>query len=50
MTKTIDADLGGQIQIEGEVWIAGADEKIVENEKAEVISVTGTKLYVKKKE
>ena len=34
----------------GEVWIAGADEKIGENETAEVISVTGTKLYVKKKE
>ena len=50
VTKTIDADLGGQIQIEGEVWIAGADEEIVENEKAEVISVTGTKLHVKKKE
>lgn len=50
VTKTIDADLGGQIQIEGEVWIAGADEDIAENEKAEVISVTGTKLHVKKKE
>ncbi len=50
VTKTIDADLGGQIQIEGEVWIAGADEEIVENEKAEVISVSGTKLHIKKKE
>lgn len=48
VTKTIDPDLGGQIRIEGEVWIAGANEEIVENEKVEVVSVTGTKLYVKK--
>lgn len=50
VTKAIDKDLGGQIQVEGEVWIANADEDIAANTKAKVLSVSGTRLIVKKHE
>lgn len=50
VTKVIDPDLGGQIQVEGEVWVAHADERIDEDEKVTVVSVSGTKLHVEHKE
>ena len=50
VTKAIDPDLGGQVKIEGEVWSAVADEKIDANEKVLIVSVSGTKLHVKKKQ
>ncbi|HOP06298.1 MAG TPA: NfeD family protein [candidate division Zixibacteria bacterium] len=49
VTKAIDPDLGGQVKVEGEVWIAVADEAIAEGEKVTVGSVTGTKLHVTRK-
>lgn len=48
VTKTIDPDLGGQVRIEGETWVASAQEKIEENVKVKVISVSGTKVHVEK--
>jgi len=48
VTKAIDPDLGGQVQIEGEVWVANADEAIEENTKVKVVSFSGTKAHVEK--
>ena len=48
VTKAIDPDLGGQVKIEGEIWMARADEQISENEKVTVISISGTKAHVEK--
>ena len=48
VTKAIDPDLGGQVQVEGEIWIAKASEKIDEKEKVRVISVSGTKVHVER--
>lgn len=48
VTKAIDADLGGQVLIEGEVWRAQAGENIEENAKVQVISVSGTKVTVER--
>ena len=48
VTKAIDPDLGGQVKIEGEVWVAVASEAIPENSKVRVISVSGTKVTVEK--
>lgn len=48
VTKAIDPDLGGQVRVEGEIWVANAAERIDENEKVRVISVSGTKVHVEK--
>ena len=48
VTQKIDADLGGQVRIEGEFWRAEATEEIAEGEKVEVMSVSGTKVHVKR--
>ncbi len=48
VTKTIDPDLGGQVKIGGEIWIARSDEQIEENEKVRVVSITGTKAHVER--
>ncbi len=48
VTKAIDPDLGGQVQIEGEVWVANADEAIEENAKVKVVAFSGTKAHVEK--
>lgn len=48
VTKAIDPDLGGQVRVEGEIWVANASEKIDENEKVRVISISGTKVHVEK--
>ena len=48
VTKAIDPDLGGQVRIEGEVWVASAHEKIEENVKVKVVTVSGTKVHVEK--
>ena len=48
VTKTIDPDLGGQVKIEGEVWMARAGEQIEENEKVTIISVSGAKVHVER--
>ena len=49
VTKAIDPDLGGQVRLEGETWMATANEKINENNKVIVTSVSGTKVHVEKK-
>ncbi len=49
VTKTIDPDFGGQININGEVWKAAAEELIEENEKASVIKIVGATAHVEKK-
>ncbi len=46
VTKAIDPDLGGLVRIEGETWRASAGEKIEENLKVKVVSVSGTKVHV----
>ena len=48
VTKAIDPDLGGQVQIEGEIWVANADEAIEENAKVKVVSFSGTKAHVER--
>ncbi|MDH4157809.1 MAG: NfeD family protein [candidate division Zixibacteria bacterium] len=48
VTKAIDVNLGGQVQIEGEVWRAFAEEAIEENARVKVTSVSGTKVTVEK--
>jgi len=48
VTKAIDPDLGGQVKIEGEVWMARADQAIAANEKVRVVSISGTKAHVEK--
>ncbi len=48
VTKTIDPDTGGLVRIEGETWRATAKEKIKQNAKVKVVSISGTKLHVEK--
>jgi len=48
VTKPIDPDLGGQVKVEGEIWMARADQQILVNEKVRIVSVTGTRLHVEK--
>ncbi len=48
VTKTIDPDLGGQVRIEGEIWVATAGQAIEENTKVKVVDVSGTKVHVEK--
>ena len=48
VTKKIDADFGGQVQLEGEQWSAVAEENIDTKEKVIVESVTGNRLHVKR--
>ncbi|UCD64774.1 MAG: NfeD family protein [Candidatus Zixiibacteriota bacterium] len=49
VTRPIDPDLGGQVRIEGETWVATADEAIGADEKVTVTAVSGTKVHVEKK-
>ncbi len=48
VTKEIDPDLGGQVRIEGETWVAIAGEKIDRDLKVKVISVSGTRVHVER--
>ncbi len=47
--KTIDSDVAGQVQVNGEVWRAVAEEIIQEHEKVTILKVTGTTVIVEKK-
>ena len=49
VTKKIDADLGGQILLEGENWRATADTDIDVQEKVVVLKIVGTRVHVEKK-
>lgn len=48
VVKTIDPDAAGQLQVNGEVWRAVSEEMIAEKEKATVLKVAGTTVYVEK--
>lgn len=44
--KAIDPDLGGQVKLEGEIWVARSPVAIDEGGKARVVDVSGTHLEV----
>ena len=46
VTKTIDPDLGGQIRVEGEIWIATSEQAIAEGTKVKITALSGAKLHV----
>ena len=48
VTKEIDPDLGGQVQIKGEIWVAKSDEHVPTGAKVTITSVSGTKVNVKR--
>ncbi len=48
VTQKIDPDLGGKVRVEGEIWVANAEEEIGENEKVTILSITGTRLHVER--
>ncbi|MCL2390962.1 MAG: NfeD family protein, partial [Endomicrobia bacterium] len=48
VTGTITPEKDGFVKVLSEIWLAGADEEIKEGEKVKVVSVSGTKLLVKK--
>jgi len=48
VTKAVDPDLGGQVKIEGEIWLARADVPVAVNEKVRIVGVSGTKVHVEK--
>ena len=47
--KTIDPDKAGQIKVNGEIWRAVSEELIQEHEKATILKIIGTTVYVEKK-
>ena len=50
VTEKIDPDLGGKVRVGGEIWVASAGEEIGENEKVNILSITGTRLHVERLE
>lgn len=50
VTKEIDPDIGGQVRLEGEIWVATADELIGVDEKVIVKTVSGTRVHVTRQE
>ena len=50
VTKAIDPDDGGQVQVGGEIWIAGANQAIETGARIKVVSVSGTRLHVEPSE
>jgi len=48
VTKSIDPNLGGQVKIEGEVWMARSDAVAETGEKVRIVGVTGAKVLVEK--
>lgn len=49
VTKAISAGDSGQVQHEGEVWLASADEDLAVGDHVTIESVTGVRLHVKRK-
>ena len=49
VVNEIDPDTGGKVRFEGEVWMAVAEEKIEAQAKVEIVSVSGTRVKVKRK-
>ena len=50
VVKAIDPDLGGQVRLRGEIWMASANQLIEQDSKVVVTSVSGTKVHVDRKE
>ncbi|MDZ4724209.1 MAG: NfeD family protein [candidate division Zixibacteria bacterium] len=48
VVKAIDADSGGQVKFEGEVWNARAMQNIEENARVKIVDVTGTRVNVER--
>jgi len=48
VTAEISPSKDGFVKVLSEIWLASSDEGIKEGEKVKVISVSGTKLFVKK--
>jgi len=48
VTKPIDPNSGGQVQIGGEIWLASASSAMAEGARVRVLSVSGTRLNVEK--
>jgi len=48
VTGTITPLKDGFVKVFSEIWLASADEEIKEGEKVKIISISGTKLFVKK--
>ncbi|MCL2334750.1 MAG: NfeD family protein [Endomicrobia bacterium] len=48
VTAGISPSKDGFVKVMSEIWLANSDEEIKEGEKVKVISVSGTKLFVKK--
>ena len=48
VVKEIDSDLGGQVRVGGEIWIAQADDKIDVDSKVRITAVSGARLHVEK--
>lgn len=47
--KSIDPDKAGQIEVNGEIWRAVSEELIQVHEKATILKIIGTTVYVEKK-
>ena len=50
VTKEVDPDDPGQVRYQGEIWRAEADEKIEEEAKVTILSISGTTVKVKRLE
>lgn len=50
VTKPIDPDLGGQVRLESEIWLASSETAIAVDEKIVVLRITGTKVHVERKQ
>jgi membrane protein implicated in regulation of membrane protease activity len=48
VTESIDADLGGKVRFEGEIWQARANEEIEVNAKVRITAVAGTRVTVER--
>jgi membrane protein implicated in regulation of membrane protease activity len=48
VTRAIDPDLGGQVVVEGQTWMAYGSESIEQNAKVKITGVSGAKLHVEK--
>jgi len=46
VTRDIDPDTGGQVKFEGELWQARADAAIAKDARVQIVSVSGTKVFV----
>jgi membrane protein implicated in regulation of membrane protease activity len=48
VTRAINPDQSGQVEFEGDIWLAVADEPIDVSDRVEILSVSGTRVHVRK--